>query len=243
MIKITKRFELSANPVNPDATDIYLYGYVTDKRWWDDDECIATKEVREALLSIKTSVINLHINSPGGDAFDGIAIHNLLKQHSATVNAYVDGIAASAASLIIMAADKIFMPANTMLFIHRASTIAWGNAEALRKEAEDLEKLDAAVLASYKTRFVGTEEELAALLGEETLLNANEAKALGLCDEVLEDIPKKPPDNNNGEPPKNAILSRYGYKNEIMPLERPQTSLNLSKCLEAFFNGFEEEKK
>lgn len=239
---IQRRFELAINPVNPDATDVYMYGWVTDEKWYDDEECIATKEVREQLLAIKTGVINLHINSYGGSAFDGIAIHNLLKQHSATVNVYVDGIAASAASVIAMAGDKIFMPANTMLMIHRASSWARGNADELRKEAEALDKLDISVQASYRGRFIGTDEELHTLLSVDTYLPAAEAKALGFCDEILEDPPKEPPapPEASAKPPKNAILNKYGFQNTLSdPPEKPQPHLRISKYMEAFFNGLD----
>lgn len=244
--RIQKRFELSASPDNPDVTVVHLYGFVTDTQYWEDDEVIATKEVREKLLSIKTPEIHLHINSFGGYVFDGIAIYNLLKAHSAKVTAFVDGIAASAASVIVMAADKIVMPANTMLMIHCAHTIAWGNAAQLHKEAEALEKIDAAVRASYQSRFMGTEAELIALLESEAWLTAPEAKALGLCDEVIDETP--PPEENPppDEPPKNAVLRKYGYTNATTtPDPKPQAKLLLSKCLTAFFNGTEkkEEKK
>jgi len=138
LAKIQRRFELSVSPDNPNVTVVYMYGYVTDARYWEEDEVIATREVREQLKAITTPEIELHINSFGGYAFDGIVIHNLLKQHASKVTAFVDGVAASAASVILMAADKIIMPANTMLMIHCAHTFAWGNAAALRKEAEDL---------------------------------------------------------------------------------------------------------
>ncbi|MCL1844282.1 MAG: hypothetical protein FWF77_00055 [Defluviitaleaceae bacterium] len=108
-----------------------------------------------------------------------------------------------------------------------------------------LEKIDAAVRTSYQNRFVGTEAELVALLESEAWLTAPEAKALGLCDEVLEDAPDAPPDDDAppGEPPKNAVLKKYGYKNEVSePDPKPKAKMLLSRCLTAFFNGMEEKK-
>ena len=231
MKPIQKRFDLSVSPDNSDVTVVYLYGYVTSQHYWDEQECIATKDVRQALLGIKTTEIHLHINSPGGNAFDGIAIHNLLKHHPAKVTAYIDGIAASAASVIAMGANEIIMPKNSMLMIHCASTFAYGNAAELRKEADTLEKVDTAVANSYKVRFVGTDEELAALLADETWLTANEALALGLCNSILEESEAEP------QPPKNAILQKYGCKSKEELITKPQAKLNLSNCLEAFLNG------
>lgn len=144
--------------------------------------------IREQLQNIDADKINVHINSPGGSAFDGVAIGNLLKNHKAEIIVHIDGWAASAASVIAMAGDKIIMPENTMMMIHRASTIEWGNAALLEKTAADLRKIDKALEASYKKRFVGEESELAQLLDNETFLTAEEAVAFGLADVVGEEV-------------------------------------------------------
>jgi ATP-dependent protease ClpP protease subunit len=251
MPMIQRRFELSVSAEKPDVTVVYLYGYVIESRgWWDDGDCIALNEVRERLLEIGTPEIHLHINSFGGSAFAGIAVHNLLKQHPAKVTAYVDGIAASAASVILMAADRIVMPENTMVMIHRAWTFAYGNADQLRKDAGDLDKLDEAVLASYKKRFVGDEEELKTLLADETWLTAADARALGFCDEVMADVPEpeEPPDKTTGEaggePPRNAVLRKYGAALDAGgTVERPKPQISIDKALGAFFDGFDKKKE
>ncbi len=243
--KIKRRFELVARPKEEDATDIYLYGYVTDSRgWWDDEDCIATDEVRKLILSVETGVINLHLNSPGGYAFEGIAIYNLLKQHKAKIHVYIDGYAASAGSLIAMAGDKIFMPANTMLMIHKASTIIWGNADALRAEANMLEKLDTAVSTSYKVHFNKSDAELAELLkgesGDGTWFTADEAKFFGFCDEVLEEIKLDEPGEDEEPPkesPKETMLKMYGFTGNTTNKNKPQAKFDFTKRLEAFFNG------
>lgn len=200
--KTGSRLELFTNEASPDEANVYLYGRVQDTNYWEDDNVIVPREVINMLQGIKSSVINLHINSYGGSAFAGIAIHNVIKQHKATVNAYIDGIAASAASVIVMGCDKIYMPKNTMLMIHEASTVAWGKAAELRKEADTLEQLNVAVAASYANRFSGTTEELAKMLADDTYLTAEKAKECGLCDEVLDDIkiedePKQKENNAN----------------------------------------------
>jgi ATP-dependent protease ClpP protease subunit len=255
MQKIKRRFELSVSPQNPDVTVMYLYGYVTDERWWDDEEVIATKEVREALLAVNTQEIHVHINSYGGYAFAGIAIHNLLKNHAAKVTCFVDGVAASSASVIAMAGDKIVMPANTMLMIHGASTVACGNAAELRKAAAELDKLNVAVTASYQSRFVGTDAELSALLETDTWLTAADALALGLCDEIAADAaaqpppeptppePTPPPEPPQAEQQKQQVLQKYGATNAATQnAPKPEVNPRISKCLEAFFNGLEEKR-
>lgn len=153
--------------------------------WFSENNAEA---VRRKIQDVKAEKIHVHINSGGGSAFDGVAICNQLKQHSAEIIVHIDGWAASAASVIAMAGDKIVMPSNTMMMIHQASTFEYGNADLFEKTARDLHKIDSALAASYKKRFVGTDEELKQLLKDETWLTAEEAVALGLADEIADEI-------------------------------------------------------
>ncbi|OFD38595.1 peptidase S14 [Bacillus mycoides] len=153
--------------------------------WFSENNAEA---VRRKIQDVKAGEIHVHINSGGGSAFDGVAICNQLKQHDAEIIVHIDGWAASAASVIAMAGDKIIMPSNTMMMIHQASTFEYGNADLFEKTARDLRKIDSALAASYKKRFVGTDEELKQLLQDETWLTAEEAVALGLADEIADEI-------------------------------------------------------
>ena len=121
------------------------------------------------------NLLELHINSPGGSVFDGIAIYNALVQHPATVHVYVDGIAASIASVIAMAGDKIYMPSNTMLFIHEPWMYTAGNADDLRKDADMLDKNKEAIINSYLRHLKGTSDSISAMMEEETWMTAQEA--------------------------------------------------------------------
>ncbi|UYW68518.1 head maturation protease, ClpP-related [Bacillus cereus] len=153
--------------------------------WFSENNA---ETVRRKIQDVKAEKIHVHINSGGGSAFDGVAICNQLKQHNAEIIVHIDGWAASAASVIAMAGDKIIMPSNTMMMIHQASTFEYGNADLFEKTARDLRKIDSALAASYKKRFVGTDEELKQLLKDETWLTAEEAVALGLADEIADEI-------------------------------------------------------
>lgn len=153
--------------------------------WFSENNAEA---VRRKIQDVKAEKIHVHINSGGGSAFDGVAICNQLKQHSAEIIVHIDGWAASAASVIAMAGDRIIMPSNTMIMIHQASTFEYGNADLFEKTARDLRKIDSALAGSYKKRFVGTDEELKQLLKDETWLTAEEAVALGLADEIADEI-------------------------------------------------------
>ncbi|MCA1419484.1 head maturation protease, ClpP-related [Bradyrhizobium sp. BRP23] len=162
--------------------EILIYGEI-GASWWEDDT-VSAKQFNDDLKALgDITTLNLRINSPGGDAFDGIAIHNTLKNHPAKVVATVDGIAASAASVVLMAADKIVMPANSFLLIHGASGFAMGNATDMRALAEDLERLDTSITATYATRSGQTEAKIASIMKEDRLMDAAEAIKLGLADE------------------------------------------------------------
>lgn len=128
--------------------------------------------------------IDISINSYGGDAFLGIDICNTLRDHNGHVTITITGIAASAASVICMGADKIRAHANTMIMVHNALTLAYGNAKALRKAADDLEKVSHAAMQSYLKRVDA--DKMKKLMDEETYLTAQEALEIGLIDEIID---------------------------------------------------------
>ena len=183
--KPIKYWEMSKT--NDNVGEISIYGEIVSEKWFDEETSATSfKDDLNDLGDVDT--INLHINSPGGSVFEGIAIHNMLKMHKATVNVYVDGLAASIASVIAMSGDTIFMPENSMLMIHNPWTFAMGNAKELRKQADDLDRIAQASIKTYLSKSNGkiNEETLVKLLDEETWLSAQEAVDYGLADEVLE---------------------------------------------------------
>lgn len=170
------------NKVDSNETDLILYGDIGENYWGLG---ITASNVRYALKQIDTEVVNVHINSYGGDAFEGIAIYNVFKQSEKTIHAYIDGMAASAASVIAMGADKVYMPRNTQLMIHNPQSGAWGYAEDLERQAQALKSVKESVKQSYMDKFEGTEEELINYLDNETYFTAEEAVGCGLADEIL----------------------------------------------------------
>lgn len=172
---------------NNDEADVYIDGEIVTDEYLDSDT--SASGFRDALKEIgDVKTINLHINSPGGSVFEGTAIFNMLKNSRAFINVYVDGLAASIASVIAMAGDKIYMPANAMMMIHNPWVVCEGNADELRKMADDLEKIGSLSTETYVERSNGkaNAEEIQNLMDEETWLTAKEAVELGLADEVVE---------------------------------------------------------
>ena len=132
--------------------------------------------------------INLHIHSPGGDVFDGIAIYNLMKNHPANKTVYIDGLAASMASVIAMVGDTVIMPENAMMMIHKPWGIQGGDAEDMRKYADLLDKVENTLIPAYAAKTGKTPEELAEMLSEETWLNAKECVEHGFADKLAEPL-------------------------------------------------------
>ena len=134
-----------------------------------------------------TGTIELHVNCPGGDVFDGLAMMNALADHPARVEVVVDGIAASAASYLILAGDHIRMNRGTQLMIHDAATVTGGNEADHLRGAELLGRVSNTIAELYARRAGGTTEEWRELMRAETWFNAEEAVAAGLADEVAAD--------------------------------------------------------
>ena len=120
--------------------DLYIYGIITSWRW--DDEDVSSYSFKEELEAIgNVDELNIHINSCGGNVFEGFAIYNLIKQVDAEKNVFIDGMAGSIASVIAMAGDKVYMSKTSIMMIHNCYCWEQGNAEQLRKRAEDLDKV------------------------------------------------------------------------------------------------------
>jgi ATP-dependent protease ClpP protease subunit len=132
--------------------------------------------------------LTLRINSPGGSVFDGVAIYNALKRHGAAITVWVDGIAASIASMIAMAGDEVVMPENAMLMLHDPSGLVMGTATDMRAMAEALDRMKAGMVAAYRGKSDGDDAEIEALMAAETWLSAHEAVDLGLADRVEEPV-------------------------------------------------------
>ena len=169
--------------------ELSIYGEIANSPgWFSDGTEITPKGFKAELDALgDISALNVYVNSPGGDVFAGQAIYSMLKRNKATVNMYVDGLAASIASVIAMAGDTIHMPSNAMMMIHRAWSGTMGNAKDFRKMADDLDKIDLSIEETYLAKSGMKQPDLAALLDAETWLTAQECMDLGLCDKVEEE--------------------------------------------------------
>lgn len=209
MKSLPKDMSLKVEPkvqmkVNDGSAELYLYGdIIEDSYVWDkSEEYISSKKVREQLSKLNGENLKVHINSFGGMTFEGVAIYNLLMDYQGEVEVQIDGIAASAASIVAMAGSKISGRENTMLMIHKGWTYAMGNSTELRESADMLDKIDKAADATYLKRFKGEPDELAELISAETWLTATECLENGFYDSVIEELaePDEEPKTNKDEP-------------------------------------------
>lgn len=189
----SKYWNLAVKEDNSDVADLYLYNIIDDyayEGYTDSAESIL-KDIN-SLGNIKT--LNVFINSPGGSVFEGISIKNMLERQKLKgcfINVVIDGLAASIASVIAMAGDKVTMPENALMMIHRASCGCMGNADDFAKQIEVLNKIDLVLTNTYVTRSNGllTEEDVTNMFNSgDTWLTAQEAKDFGLCDEITEKL-------------------------------------------------------
>ncbi len=161
--------------------ELFFYGDIVSDSWssWAEEDQYPMN-VRQLLKEIDGSDLDIHINSCGGDVFAGFAICNMLRSLSGRKRVYVDGIAASIASVIAMAGDEIIMPENAYLMIHNAWSYAQGNAEDLRKVADTLDKIDSGIVATYMLHTADdiTEKKIKSMMADETWLSGLDAEKI-----------------------------------------------------------------
>jgi len=171
---------------NDNIGEITMYGEIASESWWGDE--VTPKQFKDDLDALgDVSTIKVYLSSPGGDVFAGQQIHSMLKRHKAEVVIYIDSLAASIASVISSAGDKVIMPVNSMQMLHNPMTGMYGNAHEFRKLADDLDKIRESLVEAYLSKSsVLTREKLIEIMDDESWLTAKECLELGLCDEVVE---------------------------------------------------------
>ncbi|WP_313349796.1 head maturation protease, ClpP-related [Paracoccus sp. (in: a-proteobacteria)] len=174
-------------PLSAEASDATISIYdVIGEDWWTG-EGVTAKRIAGALRAIGKSPVAVSINSPGGDMFEGLAIYNLLREHPAEVTVRVMGMAASAASIIAMAGDRLEMGLGSFLMIHNSWGGVIGNQHDMREAAETFAEFDAAMADIYAARTGLKAGDVAKLMNDETWMRAEKAMELGFADGAFED--------------------------------------------------------
>lgn len=174
------------NEAGSQDVELYLYGQIAEEPWRENDK--SAKEFADDLAACGGKNITLRINSPGGDIFAAQAIYNVLKAYPGKVTAHIDGICASAATVVACGAGKVIMPRNALYMIHNPMACVFDmlDAEALSKMADTLAKVKETVVNVYKDRAGDkmSADEIIRLMNEETWMSAEEALDKGLIDEI-----------------------------------------------------------
>lgn len=166
-----------------EAVELVLYGAIGDA--FAETGVVAADVVKALNQHGRAKRIDVYVNSPGGNAFDGQAIYAALARHPGKVTVHVDGMAASAASIIAMAGDSIRMATGSLMMIHDPWTFALGNAVEMRKAADDLDRLRVSMADVYAARTGRKREEIEEAMSAETWFSAADAVAYGLATEVV----------------------------------------------------------
>ena len=161
---------------------LYLEGVIAEESWFEDD---VTPAAFKADLFAGVGPITLHINSPGGDCIAASQIYTMLMDYPHDVNVRIDGIAASASSVIAMAGTKVSMSPTSLMMLHNPFTVALGDSEEMRKAIQLLDEVKESIINAYEIKTGLSRARLSQMMDSETWMNAVKAKELGFCDEVL----------------------------------------------------------
>ena len=164
------------------ASEMYLYGAIAESTWFEND---ITPAMFRSELQKHSGDVTVFINSPGGDVFAASQIYTMLRNHPGKVTVKIDGIAASAASVVAMAGDETLISPTGMLMIHDPMTLAYGNKADMEQTITMLEEVKESILNAYVQKSHQSRETLSQLMSEETWMNAEKALELGLVDGIL----------------------------------------------------------
>ena len=178
-----------------ESRSLYLDGVIAEESWFSDD--ITPAMFKEELFA-GNGPITIHLNSPGGDCIAASQIYTMLMDYPHDVTVQIDGMAASAASVIAMAGTKVCMSPTSMMMIHNPFTVAMGDSEEMRKAIQLLDEVKESIINAYQIKTGLSRDELSKLMDGETWMNALKAKDLGFCDEVLYTGELDLPDNMAG---------------------------------------------
>lgn len=166
-----------------ESYELRLDGPISEDSWWGDE--VTPKMFRDELEQVRGD-LTVWINSPGGDVFAAAQIYTMLKEHDGKITVKIDALAASAASVVAMAGDEIYMSPPAMMMIHDPSTLAWGNESDMKEAIKVLREVKESILNAYMAKTGKSHDELAKLMQDDgTWMNAKKAVELGFADAVL----------------------------------------------------------
>ena len=192
----------------PESRTLYLNGVIAEESWFSDE---VTPAAFKADLTSGSGPITVWINSVGGDCVAAAQIYNMLMEYPHDVTVKIDGIAASAASVIAMAGTRVLMSPLSILMVHNPLTVAMGDSEEMRKAIQLLDEVKESIVNAYEIKTGLSRTKLSNLMDAETWMNANKALELGFCDEIM----FQPA--SHAEPVENSfVFSRRAVANSLL---------------------------
>ncbi|XBX73591.1 head maturation protease, ClpP-related [Proteinivorax tanatarense] len=167
---------------NESGRTLYLEGYIAQESWWDDE--VSPKQFKEELEENEDDII-VWINSPGGDVFAAAQIYNMIKEYKGKVTVKIDGLAASAASVIAMSGDEVLMSPVAMMMVHNPATIVWGEETDMKKGIEMLSEVKESIINAYEQKTGLSRNKISHMMDRETWMSAKRALDLNFCDRIL----------------------------------------------------------
>ena len=213
---------------------LFLNGTIADESWYDDD---VTPQLFKNDLYAESGDVTVWLNSPGGDCVAAAQIYNMLKEYPGNITIKIDGIAASAASLIAMAGNQVLMSPVSMMMIHNPMTAAIGNADDMQKAAAMLDEVKDSIINAYELKTGLSRAKLAHLMDDETWMNAVKAVELGFADGILyrdsdKEDEKNEDDKTDGEPETEPKQDEKDDKKDDKKKAEPQTDKSQNKVSE-----------
>lgn len=202
----TKKFWNWKNQTETNERTLFLNGTIAEESWFDDD---VTPQLFKDELNSGEGDITVWINSPGGDCVAAAQIYNMLSAYKGNVTIKIDGIAASAASVIAMAGNTVLMSPVSMMMIHNPATIAFGDHNEFAKAIEMLDEVKESIINAYVIKTGLSRTKLSHLMDSETWMNANKAIELGFADDVISDS------KNEDTPEATVMFSRKAVNNAL----------------------------
>ena len=194
---------------NEDERILRIDGVIAEEPWIDDE--ITPKQFKSELMS-GSGDITLWINSPGGDVFAASQIYNMLMDYKGNVTVKIDGLAASAASVIAMAGTRVLMSPVSQIMVHNPMTVAIGNAEEMSKAIKMLSEIKESIINAYELKTNLPRDEISKMMDSETWMNAKKAVELGFADEIM--YTEK--DQNSEKISNSYIFSRMAVTNKLI---------------------------
>lgn len=191
---------------NEDGRTLYFDGYIAQDSWFDDE--ISPKQFK-AELNASEGDVTVWLNSPGGDVFAASQIYNMLKEYNGKVTVKIDGIAASAASVIAMAGNEILMSPVAMMMIHNPATVIFGDALDLQSGIDMLSEVKESIVNAYEQKTKLPRNKISKMMDAETWFSANKAVELGFANKVLYE-------DNQEEASEGFIFDRVTVTNALM---------------------------